>query len=332
MTTSFLHRETKQTADIAVAQLQNSLFYISIADHVRGRDIKMVYLLGRGSSYHAAHYSKYLIETSLGLPCCIGALASQSVFQSGLKLANTLVIAFSQSGESPDIIETVVAAKSAGAFCIAAVNQSQSPLAKLCHEQLPIMAGDEHSVAASKSYLASLLAITRLCALLSEDHALIVAIDKINTALVKQNDKCYQGLALPEALKHGSGIILGRGFGHAMAGEMALKIQEVLGRHVQAISSAEFMHGPFTLIYNDVLMLELSVDDLSQKHHSAVIDRINAEGKAVYSFERTENRYHPLINNILTMHMFYLNLDQTAQHWGRNPDAPQGLQKITKTH
>ena len=133
----------------------------------------------RGSSDHAAIYGKYLIETRTGLPTSSAAPSVSSVYRAEQKMQSTLFLAISQFGKSPDLLAATEAAKAAGAFVIALVNVADSPLAEPADEVVPLRAGPENSVAATKSYIATLAALVHLVAAWTEDPELTQALDDL---------------------------------------------------------------------------------------------------------------------------------------------------------
>ena len=143
------------------AVFSNILGDLSAFDSVKNvltdEKIQSVLILARGTSDNAAHYLKYLIETQIGLPVGLTSPSSVTVYDAQLKYANTLVIAISQSGQSPDLVHFATAARQASAYLIAMTNDSESPLAKIAHNHFPLLAGPELAVAATKSYNAQLL-------------------------------------------------------------------------------------------------------------------------------------------------------------------------------
>ena len=139
----------------------------------------------RGSSDHAATYVKYLIETRTGLPTSSAAPSVSSVYRAEPKMQSTLFLAISQSGKSPDLLAAAEAAKAAGAFVIALVNVADSPLAEQADGVVPLRAGLENSVAATKSYIATLTTLVHLVAVWTEDPELTQALDDLPAQLTE---------------------------------------------------------------------------------------------------------------------------------------------------
>ncbi|GAE51979.1 glucosamine-6-phosphate deaminase [Xanthomonas arboricola pv. pruni str. MAFF 311562] len=162
-TETLMFREAAQTADVVAAQFaRNADTVAALAQSLRDTPPPFVVTCARGSSDHAATYAKYLFETQLGIVTASASPSVGSVYASPLQLRGALYIVISQSGKSPDLLRNAEAAKAAGARVVALVNVEDSPLAQLAEVVIPLGAGPEKSVAATKSYLASLAALLHL--------------------------------------------------------------------------------------------------------------------------------------------------------------------------
>lgn len=146
--------EISQTPDVFKRLLDSKNQFQLATNEITKRDITNVIILARGTSDNAGHYLKFLIEVRLGLPVGLASPSSVSIYGSTLNFKNTLVIALSQSGKSPDLLSFAQAAKSGGALLISMTNVADSPLAKLGDVSIDLLAGPEVAVAASKSYSA----------------------------------------------------------------------------------------------------------------------------------------------------------------------------------
>ncbi len=201
----------------------------------------------RGSSAHAATFGKHLVERHLGIP--VGAFAPNiaTIYQQRLKLSGQLFLTVSQSGKSDDLVEAVAMAKAAGALTATIVNDTESPLARASDIVLPMAAGPELSVAATKTFVTSLSAWLHLVAGWAELDALRGAIERLpdRLAAAMRLDWSPALQALSEAT---SLVSLGRGPTLAIAREAALKLKETSNFHAEAFSGAEFVHGPIALI------------------------------------------------------------------------------------
>src|SRR5439155_247395 len=162
---TYMYRDAAQAPDAVRAQLQaNAARVARLTERLRQAPPRAVVTCARGSSDHAATFARYLIETRLGLLTSSAAPSVSSVYDARPDLSGALVLAISQSGASPDLLAFVSGARAAGAYIVALVNAENSPLAQLADELIPLGAGLERSVAATKSYIASLAAIVHLVA------------------------------------------------------------------------------------------------------------------------------------------------------------------------
>ncbi len=204
--------------------------------------------VARGSSDHAALYLKHLVELRLGLACASLGPSIASLYHAPLKLKGAVAIAISQSGRSPDILAMQRAAKETGALSIAFVNDQESPLAREANAVLPLCAGVERSVAATKSMIAALVAGASLTAHWSDDGELLAALTKLPSVLESSSAAPIATEAIATLAQASSLLVVGRGATHAIAAEAALKLKETSAIHAEAFSSAEVLHGPAGII------------------------------------------------------------------------------------
>jgi len=331
MTQTIMEQEAKQAPSVVKGQLLfNKELAITIGQKLRSLAPKMVMIIGRGSSDHAGVFGKYLIEIEAGVPTFAAAPSVSSVYGKQLKLEQALVIVISQSGRSPDIIAQAEMAKKAGAYCVALVNDESSPLKDIVDEVLPLKAGAEISVAATKSYLATLSALLQLTAYWTENDELIAALDTLPSALQTIIDSEPQ--LTPKSIEGVKNmVVLGRGLGYAITKEMALKLKEVSSIHAEAFSSAEFLHGPVTLVEQGLAILNCAVNDESAKSHQAQIDEVEQRGADLVHIRQTDNNIHPRLAPLVVLQRFYLDVAEVAVSRGFNPDEPKGLKKVTRT-
>jgi len=218
-----------------------------LIERCRSASPRIVVTCARGSSAHAATFGKHVIERHLGIPVAAAAPNIASVYRRRLHLKDQLVLTISQSGRSDDLIEFTAMARAEGALTACIVNDLASPLAAATEIVLPMDAGPELSIAATKSFIATLAALLRLTAAWSADRALSEAIERLPDRLVAAGkiDWC----SALDALAPASSIVtIGRGPTLAIAREAALKLKETCDLQAEPFSSAEFQHGPMALI------------------------------------------------------------------------------------
>lgn len=328
---SLMYLEAAEASTKIEYQLKNNFKTAkTIAEKIREYNPHSVMFVGRGSSDHAGTFSKYLIEIEVGIPTFGAAPSVATIYNRKLKLDGTLVIVISQSGRSPDILEQTKQAKKSGALCVALVNDEDSPLVDIVDYTLPLSVGEEKSVAATKSYLATLSAILQLVAYWSENKELINALDDIPLALANAVESTPQ-LEKNDINNVKNLVVLGRGLGYAVGNEVALKLKEVCSIHAECFSSAEFLHGPVTLVEDQFKILDIQVDDETKEAHSVQIENIRERGASVVTLHQGIKKSHPRIAVLAILQRFYLDIEIIAVQNGLNPDLPRGLKKVTKT-
>jgi glutamine---fructose-6-phosphate transaminase (isomerizing) len=250
MTESPVHMlDEIREAPQAVARQQQALAgpIKDLVARLKKKPPQIVVTCARGSSAHAATYGKFLIERYLRIPVAAAAPSIASVYRQQLQLGGQLFLAISQSGRSDDLVEQAKSAKAAGAITAAIINADNTPLGAACDIVLPMQAGPELSVAATKTFVAALSALARLAAAWTGDAALDAALarlpERLDDAFVLDWSAGVGALAEANSL-----ITIGRGPTLAIAREASLKLKETCNLHAEAFSGAEFMHGPVALV------------------------------------------------------------------------------------
>ena len=337
---TWMHSEAAEAAGAVARQFAaNAATIDALVERLRAEPPRFIVTCARGSSDHAATYGKYLFETTLGLVTASASPSVGSVYAVQPKLDGALFVAISQSGKSPDLLRNAEIAKAGGAHVLALVNVVDSPLAKLADTVLPLHAGPENSVAATKSYLCSLAAQLQLAARWSGDEKLLAAVDALPDAMraAWQQDwsQLVAGLRLAEHL-----FVLGRGLGLGAAQEAALKFKETCGLHAEAFSSAEVKHGPMAIIGADFPVLAFAQDDDTGAGTAAVAEEFRARGAPVWIARPSAfgpgalplpASLHPACTPILTVQAFYSAVNALSVARGHNPDVPPHLNKVTET-
>jgi len=328
---TLMRQEASETWQRIQQQIStNRELCVNVARRIRECDPAFVYIVGRGTSDHAGVYARYLIEVELGIVVAAAAPSVASLFARQLKLRHALVLLISQSGRSADILAQAQAARDSGAMVVALVNDINSPLAALAHFAIPLHAGPEKAVAATKSYLCTLTAIIQLVAYWKQDNTLIDALlnlpDQLKLVLAQPHQLQLHHL---QQIRHC--IVLGRAFGYAISREIALKIKEICGIQAEAFSSAEFLHGPVSLLNQPLTLLNVVVADESNNAHELQIAEVRKRGGDVINLHITLPNIHPRLQPLLLMQRFYLDIEAIAVCMGLDPDAPVGLNKVTIT-
>jgi glucosamine--fructose-6-phosphate aminotransferase (isomerizing) len=302
---------------------------------LRARPPALVMTCARGSSAHAATFAKHLIERRLGVPVAEMAPNIASVYRGELRLAGQLFLAVSQSGRSDDLIAGAAMARAAGALTAALVNDIGSPLAAAADIVLPLGAGPEESVAATKSFVASLGAFLHLVARWAGDPALQEALDRLPARVAAAADLDWSA-ALDVVADAASLVTIGRGPTLAIAREAALKLKEVATLPAEAFSGAEFLHGPVALVARRYPILLLMPGDEAAAGLRRLAVDLAAKGAAVLVAEPAGRLPalkpdHPDADAVCLIQSFYAMLPQLAARLGIDPERPRHLQKVTRT-
>lgn len=331
--------EARQASQVVATQLgANAARVEAIAQRLRANPPRAVVTCARGSSDHAATFAKYLIETRTGVLTSSAGLSVSSVYAAHQNMEGVLYLAISQSGKSPDLLSSVRAAKDAGAFTIALVNDVTSPLAELVDEVLPLHAGPELSVAATKSYIAALSAIVQLVAAWTGDEDLAKGLAALPVGLAEA--WALDWTPAVERLKLARNLyVLGRGVGFGVAQEAALKFKETCGLHAEAFSAAEVLHGPMALVKTGFPVLVFAQNDESRDSVDEMAKGLKARDADVLLVGAGEIgagvlpalAAHPVVEPILMIQSFYRMANALSVARGYDPDSPPHLNKVTET-
>jgi len=334
-----MHVEAGQAAQAVRDQLfSNAERMQRLGERLRRLAPRAVVTCARGSSDHAATFAKYLIETRLGVLTSSAAPSVSSVYDTRPDLSNSVCLAISQSGASPDILAAVGKAREAGAMVVALVNATDSPLAHRADHVVPLCAGAETSVAATKSFIASLAAIVHLVACWADDRELSEEIRKAPRHLERAWSLDWS--AAVERLKSATGLfVVGRGMGLGVAQEAALKLKETCGLHAEAVSAAELRHGPMALVRPGFPVLVFSQNDearagveaLAEELVARKADVIIAGSRCQGALNLASDAAHPVIEPMLIAQAFYRMANALSLARGLDPDRPPNLRKVTET-
>ncbi|XXR69129.1 SIS domain-containing protein [Sorangium sp. So ce388] len=337
---SLMAEEARSAAAVVAQQLtQDEPAYRALGARLRAAPPPSVVTIARGSSDHAAGYLAYLVMTQLGCPVASLPPSVVTLYRAPLRLPGGLAVAVSQSGQSPDVVTTLEACGAAGAVTAALVNQPGSPLAQVAASTLPLRAGPERSVAATKSFIASLSAMARVVGSWREDAALLDALTALPDALAAASEgdvsPLVGALAAEERL-----LVLGRGPGFSIALEAALKFKETCGIHAEAFTVAEVQHGPMALIDERFPLLIFAPRGPAQAGLLRVAEEFRSQGAKVILVGAAglpgvdlavPESPHELLDPLCQVQAFYLAAAALAEARGLDPDAPRRLKKVTKT-
>jgi glucosamine--fructose-6-phosphate aminotransferase (isomerizing) len=341
---SVLHAEIFEQPQIVGNLLRAESAHIAaIASAVR--DARYVVIAARGTSDNAARYAQYTFGAHNGLTTALAAPSLYSRYGASPRVDGAVVIGISQSGQSPDIVQVLAAARQQGAPTIAITNDPTSPLAQTAEHVIPLHAGAERSVAATKTYTAQLTALALLSAHLAGDAARIAALETLPTAMQRALDAEPQARAAAAALRDAARcVVLGRGFHYATAFEVALKIKELTYLLAEPYSTADFAHGPVAMVESSFPVLVIAAGRTLQAETAELRISLLQRGAQLVTFGDEHNpqldgeHYIPLASGlpeslapiaaILPGQLLAFHL---AHARGLDPDRPRTISKVTRT-
>jgi glucosamine--fructose-6-phosphate aminotransferase (isomerizing) len=287
-------------------------------------------LAARGTSDHAALYGKYLAEVHLDLPAGLASPSSVTVYGSRPDMHGVLFIAVSQSGESPDLVESLQVARHRGALTLAVTNNAESPLARAADHHVDVRAGAERAVAATKTYTAQLLALH--LARGTGDAA------PVPEAAARTLEHAATAYALAQRFRDTDRLVTtGRGFSYPTAREAALKLMETSYLAAQAFSGADLLHGPLAMLGPDVPVIAMTTPGRGSAAMAPVLDRLAAAAVEVLRVGPADGlpvATDGVAESLLPI-LEILPLQQLAWRLaldrGGDPDRPRGLSKVTET-
>src|SRR5689334_21522953 len=325
--------ELREAPDAVRRQESAAKAVAELAARCRARPPQLVVTCGRGSSAHAATFGKHLIERHLGIPVGAAAPNVATVYGQRMRLKDQQVLTISQSGRSDDLNEFAAMAKQAGALTVALVNDVGSPLARASDIVLPIAAGPEKSVAATKSFVASCAMLLRWVAAWKNDAAMRAAVARLPDRLAQSAELDWSA-AVPAVAGAASLTTIGRGSTLAIAREAALKLKETCELQAEPFSSAEFQHGPMALVEARYPMLMFMPADESAAGVRDFAADLRRKGAALFSTGEelpVLKADHGDADALCLIQSFYSFIIQVAARRGTDVDQPRHLQKVTRT-
>jgi glucosamine--fructose-6-phosphate aminotransferase (isomerizing) len=343
---AYLEQEILEQPEVLERLLERERSTVeTVARAIRERGPRFVVLAARGSSDNAARYGQYLLGAVNGLPVALATPSLFTLYRRPPRLADALVVAVSQSGQSPDIVAVVEEGRRQGALTLAVTNDPASPLARAAEWVIPLHAGAERSVAATKTYTASLLALGMLSAALAGDEEMFTALRTVPGAIRQVISSAQTVCRASERYRYMEAcVVVSRGYNYATAYEIALKLKELTYVLAEPYSSADFQHGPVALVEKGFPVIAVvpegavtaeMVDFLRRlREREAELVVISAR-EEVLSLAQTPlplpegipEWLSPMVA-VVPGQLFALGLTQAR---GLDPDQPRGLQKVTRT-
>jgi glucosamine--fructose-6-phosphate aminotransferase (isomerizing) len=337
---TFMRREIEEIPEAVARFLADSEALLANAGQaLKRKNPAVVATIARGSSDHAAGFLKYAIELTAGIPVASIGPSIVSIYGRQLKLDRAAAITISQSGKSPDIVAMAESARKGGALNFGITNTADSPLGSAVDFINDLKAGTEQSVAATKTFVSSVVAGLGLLAHWQADEKLLAALATLPVALQAAIECDWSPLL--EALDgHQSLYVLGRGPTLAIAGEAALKFKETCGIHAEAYSAAEVMHGPVRIVEGGFPLLVLATNDAAGPSVAGMADKLAAQGAMTFVTSARASAAqplpfavsgHPLTDALVLIVSFYGFVEALSRRRGFNPDQPPHLKKVTET-
>jgi len=297
---------------------------------------RIVVFCGRGSSGHVGVYLRYLFEARLGLLASAAAPSVVTAYRRPPEMRDALFVVVSQSGRSPDLVNATQVAREHGALTLAIVNDQVSPTAAASELVLPIGAGAEHSVAATKTVVLSMIAGAQLVAALARDDDLVAGLGQLPLRLSRALD-CDWSAWADSAARAAAAFVVGRGYGLGCVREIALKVAEILRVPTLGHSAAELRHGPRASITPSTPVLVLRQNDEAATAIDDLVKDLNDANETLFVAGGPAGTLpwigdgHPVYDPVLMLVPAYRAIEAVARRRGFDPDNPPHLSKVTKT-
>lgn len=334
---SNMRKEIEQIPNVVKLQIEEALkLYEEAGRKLAASNPATILTCARGTSDQAALYLKYLMEIYAGVPVASVGPSIASLYGANLKTNHHACITISQSGGSPDLVQLQKKFKQSDALTVALLNTINSPVGNGADIVLPLLAGKENAVAATKSFVASLVGVAALVGGFSGDRTILDAIQFLPDVLEEtlQVNSTTSQMAVSSAR---SLYVLSRGPSLAAAGEAALKIKETCRIHAEVYSAAEAMHGPIVLAERGFSVIAFCPQDAGADSVNSAVQRFKECGARVVTFGvkdcdiKLPEAPHPALAPIVQITAFYAFVEQLSLALGESPDSPPGLLKVTET-
>jgi glucosamine--fructose-6-phosphate aminotransferase (isomerizing) len=304
-------------------------------------DVRYLLIVSRGSSSNVARYMQFLFGTVNRLPVAFATPSLYTVYDAPPELGPAAAIGISQSGASPDVVAVLAEARRQNRPTLAITNDPSSPLAQTADWILPLHAGEERAVAATKTYLNSIAAV----ALLSTG-AESQRLNDLRAMPRRVSEQIERSLTASEGLDREveGGSVIARGVNYGTAFEIALKIRELSGAQFEAFSSADLLHGPIAALKSGRPAIVIAPSGRTLTSMRAAVDKVRERGSEVIAisddpeFLSSAEVAFPLVPDVpewlsplLTVVPGQVAAVRLATVRGADVDSPAGLTKITLT-
>lgn len=335
----------EQPGVLASLKEKNTEVLANLAKELRENNINNIYFAARGTSDHACVYAQYLFGIVMGVPCTLGTPSIFTQYGTDIKFNNTLVVGVSQSGRAEDVNYVLESANKQGVPTLAITNYEDSLLAKTAKYHLFCNAGEEKSIAATKTFTSQMYLLALLCAEWSGNNELVNALNAIPAQLEDALDYLPSQIEsiVPSLLDYEGAVVLGRGISYPIALEGALKILETNKMKVKGYPISDFYHGPVAQLHDNDLAFVLGQSGLMLEDAKKMIAKLDTVGaktivitdepeisgnNTLVSVKSTGCEYTMAFILALAMQMFALKLVIAK---GIDPDKSNVIAKITIT-
>jgi len=339
--TSMMLKEALSAAECVALQLASDKDrYADLGRKLRSTSFSTALTIARGSSDHASAYAAYLIMARLGRVVASLPMSLVTLNKSPLMTRDTLAISISQSGQSPDVVEPIRYFRDGGATTIALVNDIDSPLAHAAEWAMPLHAGKEQSVAATKSFITSLVAGARLVAQWQNDPELLAGLEALPESLALAGQEDWSP-AIDVLAPAKNIMVVGRGISFPIALEAGLKFKETSALQAEAFSGAEIKHGPMALIEEGYPLMIFATRGPTQASLLQLAEEMRGRGARVILAAPADvstrdltlpTAATPDLDPIVAIQAFYVMAAKLSAARGMDPDRPRHLSKVTKTN
>ena len=342
---SNLEREIREQPDVLRRLLRaNGEQARRIAAHLRRMAPRFVVIAARGTSDNAATYAKYVFGALNNLPVALAAPSLHTLYHRPPNMRGSLVIGISQSGQGTDVRAVLESAREQGVFTLAITNQENSPLALAADEVIALGAGEEKSVAASKTYTAELAAVALLAAHWNGDSTLAADLNRLDGLADSALEQAAVASVAARFCAARQMIVVARGYNYCTADEIALKIKELAYIVADPYSAADFRHGPMAMVERGFPVLAVAPTGAALADMLALMGELRRRGADLAVISNHESALaqtglrltlppdlpewlSPIVGvipgQLLALHI--------ALAKGYDPDHPRGLRKITIT-
>jgi glucosamine--fructose-6-phosphate aminotransferase (isomerizing) len=323
---------------------QNRRAVKEIAAVLKSGNVSYVVTVARGTSYNATICFKYALELSAGIPVVTYTPSLTTIYNGALNYKDSLLFAISQSGMSTDTLEVVAKAKAKGCKIVGITNDRDSLLAKQSDYLLFLAAGEEQSVAATKTFFAQVCVLNMIVGEVSGNPAIMRDMEKVGEKLDDVKKLSAQIDDAAKAVKDASNfVILSRGLTMGLADETALKMKECCYKYTISYSTSEFIHGPLALIDDNARVIIIAPDGECRNDFINIATRLNLLGAKIVAFSDIKDvlnisdikiKMPPCTRwdaNLVYAMAAQLFAEHMSVRLGLNPDSPRNLKKVTIT-